>query len=373
MKRTGQAGLLTTMTALACLVAGAAPVRAARVKDITRIDGVRSNQLYGVGLVVGLAGTGGGSDFTAEMARNMLKRMNVGRGLSDLDADNLSAVIVTADLPAFARKGSRIDITVSALDEAKSLRGGTLLLTPLVGADGEAYAVAQGAIAVGGYSFGGEATTVSQGHATVGRIARGATVEKDLCTTFVKDGVVTFCLFEPDFATANRIVKAIEKETRAACTVVDAGTVRVRLDPRMMPNEIVAEIDRIEALSVAPDSRAIVVINEKTGTVVAGHNVGIDTIAVSHGNLTVITEERPEQAPPAPFSAVEPAVLPRTNVTIIEEKPVTPGGLTVVRQGTTVNEVARALNALGAGPRDIISIFEAIKAAGALHAELRIM
>jgi len=357
---------------LACALILCAPVRAARIKDITTVEGIRTNQLYGFGLVVGLAGTGGGSDFTAELTRNMLERMRVGRGLEELDADNISAVVVTADLPPFAREGTRIDVTVSALDEATSLRGGSLLLTPLMGADGQVHAVAQGPLMVGGFSFGGEAATVSQGHPTVGRISGGATIEQDVHSEFLRDGTFTLCLNAADFATARRIAEAVRAGADADCTVIDAGTVRVRLDETLTTGQALEEIARVQALEVIPDTRAVVVINERTGTIVAGQNVGIASVAISHGNLTVITREEPEVVQPRPFSSGTTERVERTEITILE-RPVQAGGLTVVRKGTTVSEVARALNALGAGPRDIISIFQAIKEAGALHAELRVM
>jgi flagellar P-ring protein precursor FlgI len=366
------------LTALAAWLLGAwlcAGASAARIKDITTIEGVRPNQLVGFGLVVGLAGTGGGSDFTAEMAENMLERLRVGRGLSELDADNMSAVMVTAELPPFGRKGNRIDVTVSAIDEASSLRGGTLLLTPLAGADGRIYAVSQGAVMVGGFNFGGQAAAVQKGHPTVGRIPNGATIEKTVPCTFIEDGAFTLCLNTPDFKTARDISLVIEEAGHGTCTIEDAGTVRVALGPGAEDavNEAMMRIAHIQALKVKPDAPAVVVINEKTGTIVAGSNVGISRVAISHGNLTVVTEEKPQVSQPNELSPTgETVVVPRTEVNVVEES-TTPGGLTVVPEGTTVADVARALNALGAGPQDMISIFQAIKEAGALHAELRIM
>lgn len=370
----GRRGLLSAACALACLAALSLPAEAARIKDITSIEGIRSNQLYGFGLVFGLAGTGGTGDFTGEVAQNVLEKLRVGRGLSELDPANMGAVIVTAHLPPFAKKGTTIDVTVSALDESKSLRGGTLVLTPLVGADGNVYAVAQGAVSVGGFAFGGAAATVQQGHPTVGRIPNGAIVECEVPTTFVHDGAITLSLYTPDFATASRMAAAIETEAGARSVVVDAGTVRVQLTPSLGRNEMMQQISDLQMLEVVPDAQAVVVINERTGTVVAGQNVGISVVAVSHGNLTVITQELPEVVQPLPFSRGTTEVVPRTDITIIESPlPDQEGGLTVINRGTTVSEVARALNLLGASPRDIIAIFQAIKEAGALHAELRIM
>jgi len=350
-----------------------APSQAARIKDISTVRGVRGNQLFGFGLVVGLAGTGDGSSFTSEVAKNMLLKLRVGRGLSDVPAGNMAAVMVTTELPPFARKGTQIDVTVSTIDECKSLRGGTLLLTPLSGADGQVYAVAQGPLSVGGFTFGGAAANVQQGHPTVGRIPGGANIEREVPAGFVDHGLVTLCLRRPDFTTALRLAEVINDSTDAEAEVADAGTVRVQLAAAATQNQLMEQIGEIQMLEVHPDSRAIVVVNERTGTVVAGQNVSISSMAISHGNLTVITQEMPEVSQPAAFSETgETVQVPRTEMRIIET-PLKEGGLTVLNRSTTVSEVARALNLLGASPRDIISIFQAIKEAGALHAELRIM
>lgn len=361
-----------TVLATLLVLSTCATARAARVKDITTVKGVRGNQLYGFGLVVGLAGTGAGSDFTSEVARNLLEKLRVGRGLSEVDTDNMAAVIVTADLPPFAGKGSRIDIIVSAFDESTSLRGGTLLLTPLNGPDGRTYAVAQGPVTVGGFAFGGAAAGVQQGHPTVGRIPNGALVEKEVETKFLDRGAVTLLLSNPDFATATRIAAAVKQRSEAAARVLDAGRLRVELPNRLQPNAAMQMISDIQMLEVTPDSEAVVIINERTGTVVAGRNVTVSTVAVSHGNLTVVTVEQEEVSQPPGFSEGTTERVDRTQLRIIE-KPLEAGGLTVLNRGTTVNEVARALNLLGASPRDIISIFQAIDQAGALHAELRVM
>jgi len=363
----------TVLVALALLAGVIAPAYATRIKDITTVKGIRSNQLYGFGLVIGLAGTGGSSDFTSEVARNMLLRMQVARGLSDLDSSNLAAVIVTAELPPFAPEGTTIDVTVSALDESKSLRGGTLLLTPLTGADGGTYAVAQGPITVGGFAFGGAAATAQQGHPTVGRIPNGATVEREVQTHFLKDGSITLCLRAPDFVTAARVAQAVNTTTLCQATVVDAGSVRVRLPKWAATGELMQHIGAVQSLDVQPDGVAVVVINERTGTVVAGQNVGISSVAVSHGNLTVITQELPQVSQPRELAGGTTEKVDRTAMTIIEDPLQQETSMTVLDPGTTVADVAKALNLLGASPRDIIAIFQAIKEAGALHAELRIM
>jgi len=367
----------TTVAVVLVLVAIASVTAdAARIKDITSVQGVRSNPLYGFGLVIGLAGTGGGSDFTSEVAQNMLTKLRVARGLTDIDADNMAAVIVTAELPPFVRKGATIDVTVSTLDESKSLRGGTLLLTPLVGADGQTYAVAQGSVSVGGFAFGGAAASVQQGHPTVGRIPNGADVEREVQTRFVENGCIRLCLHRPDFVTATRVAAAVNDRTRCKAVVVDAGTVKVQLSRPGDQNAVMEQISVVHALEVQPDTEAVVVINERTGTVVAGQNVGIASVAISHGNLTVITQELPQVSQPGPFSrSGTTQTVDRTAMSVVENPLTKDEGesFAVLERGTTVSDVARALNLLGASPRDIISIFQAIKEAGALHADLRIM
>ena len=358
---------------LVCVCVAAASVRAARIKDLASVQGVRSNQLYGFGLVVGLAETGSGSEFSARFARHMLLRNSISRGLPELEADNLAAVTVTAELPPFARPGTEIDVTVSALDEATSLRGGTLILTPLQGPDGRVYAVAQGPVTVGGFSFQGAAAEVQQGHPTAGRIPNGAIVERRVETSFVEDGSVRLCLRQPDFTTADRIASAIDRRLSLEARPLDAGVVEVELGDALRRADVMRRVRRVEQLQVQPDAEAVVVINERTGTVVAGSQVSLSRVAISHGNLTVITEEMPQVSQPAPLSPLAMTrVVPRTQMRV-EESPVEGGGLNVLRQSATVGDLARALNQLGVGPRDIITIFQALKQAGALHAKLEIM
>lgn len=345
----------------------------ARIKDISSVRGIRSNPLYGFGLVVGLAGTGGGSDFTGEVTGNMLEALQVGRDVAGLDADNVAAVMVTADLPAFARKGTKIDVVVSALDKSSSLRGGTLLMTPLKGADGRVYAVAQGPLSVAGFSFGAAAANVQQGHSTVGRIPGGATVETEVHSDFITDGGVTLCLNRPDFVTARRVAEVINSKSDSKARLADPGTVKVFLASPEDKQEMMQQIAQLQALEVAPDQRAVVIINERTGTVVAGSEVSLSQVAISHGNLTVITREEPQVSQPPSFSdSGETRTVPRSSMEVLEE-PISEGGLTVLNNSPTVSDVARALNLLGVSPRDIIAIFQALKQAGALHAELRIM
>jgi flagellar P-ring protein precursor FlgI len=246
-------------------------------------------------------------------------------------------------------------------------------MTPLEGADGQVYAVAQGPISVSGFSFSAEAASVSQGHTTVGRIPNGATVEKEIKTDFMQDGAIMFCLKDPDFVTASRMAKVISQKTEARARVVDPATVGVRIDESGTGRDLMTRIARIQRLKLTPGQAAVVIINERTGTVVAGSNVSLSRVAISHGNLTVITRERPQVSQPQPFSETgETREVPRSDIEVTERS-ATEGGLAVLNNSPTVSDVAQALNALGVGPRDIISIFQALSQAGALHAELKIM
>jgi flagellar P-ring protein precursor FlgI len=347
-----------------------------RVKDITEVAGARANQLYGFGLVVGLDGTGSRSTFTQQVAVDMLQKLNVTATIfSQLPSDNvirstnISAVMVTAEIGPFARKGSRLDVTVSALDDARSLQGGQLILTPLRGADGEAYAVAQGPLSIGGFGGSGQAASAQKNHLNVGRIPAGATVEKEALGEVVCQGKLRLLLKEPDFNTARLIARAVNERVPGTALALDGGAVLVCVpfDRAGNPTAFVSEIGLCE---VTPDAPARVVINERTGTVVAGEHVTVSTTAVAHGNLFIVTAETPEVSQPEPFSKRgQTVVVPRTQVGLTEQKP----RLSVLPRAVTVADVARALNALGVSPRDLISIFQALKQAGALHAEIIIM
>lgn len=346
-----------------------------RVKDITDVEGARANQLYGLGLVVGLDGTGGRSSFSQGLAVEMLQKMDVtGSIASQLPTDavfkstNISVVMVTAEIGPFARRGSRIDVTVSAMDDAKSLQGGLLLLTPLRGVDKEVYAVAQGPLSVGGFTGSGQAAAAQKNHVNIGRIPGGAIVEKEALGRFVRENQIRLLLREPDFNTSRLIAKAINERFRGMAQAVDGGTIAVCLpfDRQTNPTGFVSELGLFE---VSPDMPARIVINERTGTVVAGEHVTVSTTAVAHGNLFIVTAETPEVSQPAPFSKGKTTVVPRTNVDVTEQK----ARLTLVPKSVTVADVARALNALGVTPRDLISIFQALKQAGAIHAEIIIM
>lgn len=350
-----------------------------RIKDITDFDGVRSNQLLGFGLVVGLDGTGSRSSFTQQVAVEMLQKMNVSATIfSQVPSDNvirstsISAVMVTADLGPFSRKSSRIDVTVSALDDAKSLQGGMLIMTPLRGADGEVYAVAQGPISVAGYSASGQAASAQKNHLNMARIPNGATVEREALAQVLCQGKARLLLKEPDLNTARLIAKSINARFPNLAAAQDAGAVVVTV-PHDRASNPVAVLSEVSLLEVTPDTVARVVINERTGTVVAGEHVTIKSVAVAHGNLFILTSETPEvsqpQAPLVGNAAGTTVTVPRTQVGVTEQKP----RLSVLPKAMTVADVARALNALGVSPRDLISIFQALKQAGALHAEIIIM
>ncbi len=350
------------------LVLAPGAVAQVRIKDVVDVEGVRANQLYGLGLVVGLDNTGGRSNFTRQLAVEMLRRLNFVTGLSDFDTKTIAAVMVTAELPPFAVEGSRIDVTVSAIDDAKSLQGGVLLLTPLRGADGEVYAVAQGPLSVGGFVFSGQAAQAQKNHPTVGRIPGGAVVEQTLPTDFVHGGFVRLLLRQPDFSTATAMARVINRRYPNTAVALDAGTVQITL-PDEADRDPVAFLAEIGELKIKPDVPARVVINERTGTIVAGEHVAISAVAIAHANLAIVTSETPMVSQPAPLSQGQTTVVPRTQIDVTEEG----GTLHPIGPSVTVGELARALNALGVTPRDIVAIFQALKQAGALHAELVIM
>ncbi len=352
----------------------AEPALASRIKDIADFEGVRENQLVGYGLVVGLNGTGDDLDsavFTRESLIGMLDRLGVNARNEDLDTDNVAAVLVTAALPGFARQGSGLDVNISALGDAKSLLGGTLLVTPMVGADGEVYAVAQGPVAIGGFSAQGQAGSVTKGVPTSGRIANGAIVEREIGFQMAAMHTVKISLRNPDFTTARRIADAVNRFlNQPAAQPLDPGTVRL-LVPESYRNNAVALLTDIEQLPVAPDQIARVVIDEQSGIIVMGENVRISTVAVAQGNLTIRVTETPQVSQPAPFSNTgQTTTVPRTDIEVDEESG---NRLAVLPAGISLQELVNSLNALGVGPRDMISILQSIKAAGALQADIEVM
>ena len=346
---------------------------AVRIKDLTDIRGVRSNQLVGYGLVVGLEGTGDGkkTQFTVNSLTNMLRKM--GMTVSDPDevkVENVAAVMVTAELPPFARTGTKIDVLVSSIGDAENLQGGTLVFTPLKGADGEIYAVAQGPISTGGFSAEGAGGKVQKNFPTVGRVVEGAVIEKELTASLDSQDHITLALGTPDFTTAYRMAEAINRAflSSSPAKTRDAGSVEVAIPAKYQSN-VVSFITKIENLDVIPDTVSKVIINERTGTVVMGENVRIATVAIAHGNLSLQITEGANVSQPPPFSTGDTVVTPDTTIEISEEKP----PIYLIESGVSIAEIVKALNAMGVSPRDLIAIFQALKSAGALQARLEII
>lgn len=367
------ARLAPVLAALALLAPVAPPPVAApavRVKDLTRVEGVRSNPLIGYGLVVGLQGTGDGTQaqFTIQSLANLLRRSGVTIPQGSIRVKNVAAVMVTADLPPFARPSQRLDVLVSSIGDAKSLQGGTLLMTPLQGPDGNTYALAQGPVSLGGgFSGGGGGNNVVRNHPTAGRIAAGASVERQVPLSLQAFERFRLLLDDPDFATANRIAAALNADLGGAVAFAeDPGTVRLEFPPAFS-RDPVGLLARAEGVEVRPDVTARVVINEKTGTVVMGHDVRISTVALAHGNLTIEVATQLEASQPPPFSEQgETVVLPQQELYVTEG----PNRVLALEEGISVAELVQALNTLGVSARDMVAIFEAMRAAGALHAEL---
>lgn len=355
---------------VAAVLFGAAS--ASRLKDITKIEGVRENQLIGYGLVVGLPGTGDRTQnalFTEQSLRAMLERFGVALDTQRLlQTRNTAAVMVTASLPGFSRGGDRIDVTVSALGDARSLQGGTLLVTPLTGADGNVYAVAQGQLIIGGFQAQGAAGSISRGVPTQGRIPGGATVERELSFPINDLERVRLILKNPDFTTANRIAGAIDARLSGRfAKAIDLATVEISV-PADYRGEVTAMLADLESIDIETDEVARVVVDEGSGTIVIGSNVRISPVAVAHGNITIRISERPIPSQPSPFSRVgETVVVPRTDITVEEELG---NGFRTIEPNVTLQELVDGLNAMGVSPRDMISILQTIKAAGALQAEL---
>ncbi len=343
-----------------------------RIKDLAEVEGVRQNQLVGYGLVVGLQGTGdslNNSPFTRQSLTAMLERLGVNTRGANLRTANVAAVMVTANLPAFSTQGTRLDVTVSALGDSNSLEGGTLLVTPLMGADGEVYAVAQGSVAVAGFGFEGDAARIQRGVPTVGRISNGALIEREIEFSLAEKRHLRLALRNPDFTTARRIATAINDFIGDdAAAPSDPSTVHLRI-PESYGGNMIELLTEIEQLRVEPDQPAKIVVDERSGIIVMGRDVRVSTVAVAQGNLTVTITEEPEVVQPLPFSDGETAVVPRTAIEVFGED----GQLAVVPEGVTLRELVDGLNALGIGPRDLIAILQAIKAAGALQADIEVM
>jgi flagellar P-ring protein FlgI len=366
----------TCRTALAALVifaCAATPAAAmSRIKDLANIEGVRQNQLIGYGLVVGLNGTGdtlNNAPFTKQSLQAMLERLGVNIRGQQIRTGNVAAVMVTADLPPFATQGTRIDVTASAMGDAKSLQGGTLLVTPLLGADGNVYAVAQGSLSIGGFQAQGQAASITRGVPTVGRLPNGAIIEREIEFALNSVGQLRLALRNADFTTAKRIAEAINDYIGAPIAEpLDPSTVQLTL-PKKFPQNIVQLLTEIEQLQVEPDEEAKIVIDERSGVIVIGRDVRVSTVAVAQGNLTVTISESPQVSQPAPLSKGRTVVVPRTQVGVQEEGK----KLAMVHEGVSLQQIVDGLNALGIGPRDLITILQAIKAAGAIQADIEVM
>jgi flagellar P-ring protein precursor FlgI len=362
-------------TALAVIFVGGslstAALSASRIKDIADFEGIRDNLLVGYGLVVGLNGTGDSlskAPFTKQSLESMLERLGVNTRDANLNTNNVAAVMVSANLPAFSKQGSRIDITVSTLGDSESLLGGTLLATPLMGADGEVYAVAQGGIAVGGFSAAGAATSVTKGVPTSGRIPAGAIIEREVPFNFSGMKDIDISLRNPDVTTALRVSDAINaflggKHAKA----INPNTIHVVV-PKSFRNDMIGMLTKIEQLRVEPDMIAKVVVDEQTGIIVMGDQVRVSTVAIAQGNLTIRVTETPQVSQPGAFSeGGETTTVDRSEVEITENGN---DKLTVLNAGVSLEQLVNGLNALGIGPRDMISILQTIKAAGALQAKI---
>jgi flagellar P-ring protein precursor FlgI len=358
---------------LAFLLALPCGADATRIKDIASIDGVRDNQLVGYGLVVGLNGSGDSDQtkFPVQTLSNLLERSGVTIRRTDITVKNLAAVMVTATLPPFAKQGTKLDVLVSSMGDAKSLAGGTLVMTPLKGGDGQVYAVAQGAVSTSSFSYGGQAASAQKNHPTAGRVPEGALVERELPTILSDRSRMRLNLHQPDFTTASRLAAAINAKFNSTIAVCnDPGSILLSIPERYRGNTVEFAA-AMEGLEVQPDSAAKVVLNERTGTIVIGKAVRISTVAVAHGSLTLTIKETPMVSQPEPFSRVgETVVVPRTSIKVDEQKGT---GLSVLKEGANIGDVVRALNAIGVTPRDLIGIMQAIKAAGALQGELSII
>ena len=358
------------LSALALSVASASAT--SRIKDLANIEGVRQNQLIGYGLVVGLNGTGdtlNNIPFTKQSLQAMLERMGVNIRGATIRTGNVAAVMVTGNLPAFATQGTRMDVTVSALGDAKDLRGGTLLVTPLLGADGNVYAVGQGTLAISGFQAEGEAAKIVRGVPTVCRIANGAIIEREIEFALNRLPNVRLALRNADFTTAKRIAAAINDYLGVkTAEPIDPSTVQLAIPPEFKGN-VVAFLTEIEQLQVDPDLAAKIVIDERSGIIVMGRDVRVATVAVAQGNLTVTISESPQVSQPNPLSRGRTVVTPRTGVSVTEDGK----KFAVVKDGVSLQQLVDGLNGLGIGPRDLISILQAIKAAGAIEADIEVM
>ncbi|HNT43007.1 MAG TPA: flagellar basal body P-ring protein FlgI [Syntrophorhabdaceae bacterium] len=343
---------------------------AARIKEMGYINGARTNQLIGYGLVIGLAGTGDKSNtiFTNQSLANMLETMGIRVDPKTTKVNNVAAVMVTCNLPPFARIGSKVDVTVSSIGDAKSIEGGVLVTTPLKGVDGQVYAMAQGSTVVGGFLASGQGASVQKNHPTVGRIVNGATIEREVISEDYKGSQVMIALKMPDFTNARRIADRINETFGGAAHAKDAGTVNVTIPPTMRNNPV-QFLSVVENLDIKTDMQAKIVVDEKTGTVVIGENVRVSTVVISHGNISVQIKEDARVSQPMPFGQGQTVVTPDTQIKVREDR----GKFYLLEAGISIRELVNALNATGISTRDVITILQTIKASGALHADLEVI
>lgn len=362
------------LAAAALVVAVAVPAEAARIKDIADVEGIRGNQLSGYGVVVGLEGTGDGQQslFTIQSILSMLRRRGVQISVDpkQIRVKNAAAVMVTATLPPFARSGNRIDIQISSIGDSKSLRGGTLILTPLIGPDQQVYAVAQGAVSLGGgYAAAAAGASTVSGHPTVGTIPGGAIVEREVPVTLGADGIVRLSLHQADVTTATRVARAVNAVVGDdSAQAIDPATVEIHL---LQHERAMAMLPEIENLDVTPDRKAKIIVNERTGTVIMGEDVRIAPVAIAHGTLQITVKTDLGVSQPAPFSEGQTVVVPDSTLTVEGGKAAQ--HLTVLRGGVNLGQLVGGLNALGVTPQDLIAVLQAIKTAGGLDAELELM
>ena len=354
---------------VAVVLVTCAGARGERVKDIVQVNGVRSNPLAGVGVVVGLTGTGDDSLASRRAITAWLIKQGINLDPAVFSSKNIALVMVTAQLPPFARRDSSIDVTVSAIGSASSLQGGTLLQSHLKGADGQVYAVAQGPLVIGGFSASGSRAKVQKNVPTVGRIPRGAHVEREERAVFVQDGEIVLQLHNPDFTTSKNIADAVNIEFTKSAHAPDAGSVRIKVPLDVDKSKITGFLDSVLSLNVEVDNSAVIVINERTGTIVVGENVRISTVALSHGNLQIVVKEKEKASQPNPLAGGKTKKVKSTDIATREEN----RRLHVLAKGTDLSKMIQGLNMIGVTPRDMISIFQALAAEGALQGRLVVL
>ncbi len=375
VKSVGYQFVMAVLVFLSLVLITTQALAQSRIKDLISVEGVRENQLIGYGLVVGLNGTGDtlrNAPFTQQSMIAMLERMGVNTRGTVMKSVNTAAVMVTANLGGFSRVGSRIDVSISSIGDAQDLRGGTLVVTPLLGADGEVYAVAQGSVQISGFTAGGGAETITQGVPTAGRIPNGAVIERELNYSLNDNSSLNLSLRSPDFTTARRISATINEFIgETVSQPMDPATISVNIPGRYAGN-MFSFITDIEQLSVDPDNRAKVVVDERSGIIVIGKEVKVSEVAIAQGNLTIRVTETPQVSQPEPFGQGDTTVVPRTEVAVDIEDDVGKK-FAILESGVNLQDLVDGLNALGINPRDMIAILQALKVSGALHADIEVM